>query len=63
MLTETEWRWVRHALSVDHQTDMSKAKMYRTIGQIFERAAQRIELDLVDKVEARLYNTNTETAN
>jgi len=63
MLTDTEWRWVRHALTVDHQSAMAKAKMYRTVGQIFEKAAQRIEQNLVDKVDARLYNTNTETTN
>jgi hypothetical protein len=39
---------------------MATAKVWRTIAAIFDRAAQRIEDDLVDKVDARLYNTNTE---
>ena len=62
MLTETELAWVRQALAVDHSSAMNKAKTYRVIGQIFENAARRIETNLVDKVEDRLYNTNTEKA-
>lgn len=56
MLTEAELKWIRQAMSVEFESAMAKAKVYRTIGQIFELAAQRIEKNLVDKVEERLYN-------
>ena len=61
MLTATELNWIRQAMRVEHTSAISAAKTYRVIGQLFENAAKRIELDLVDKVENRLYNTNTET--
>ena len=64
MLTATEHKWIVHAMQTMEQqevTEMAAAKTYRTIGQIFEGAAQRVELALVDKVENRLYNTNTQT--
>ena len=41
------------------QTPMTEAKILRTIQQICEMNIQRIELDLVDKVEDRLYNNDT----
>ena len=43
------------------QTPMTEAKILKTIQQICEMNIQRIELNLVDKIEDRLYNTNTET--
>jgi len=43
------------------QTPMTEAKILRTIQQICEMNINRIELNLIDKVDARLYNTNTET--
>ena len=63
MITDTERRWIEHAMakvSRGEVSSMATAKVWRTIAAIFDRAAQRIEDDLVDKVDARLYNTNTE---
>ena len=64
MITETERRWVEQALNQLYEGEVSpmmSAKIMRTVGQIFERGAKRIEVQMVDKVEDRLYNTNTET--
>ena len=44
------------------QTPMTEMKILKTIQQICEINIERIETDLVDKVEDRLYNTNTEKA-
>jgi hypothetical protein len=44
------------------QTPMTEVKILKTIQQICEQNIQRIELDLVDRIEDRLYNTNTEKA-
>ena len=41
------------------QTPMTEMKILKTMQQICEMNIQRIELDLVDKVEDRLYNSNT----
>ena len=63
MITETERRWVEEALRKLYEgevTPMMSAKIMRTVGQIFERGAKRIETQMVDKVDERLYNTNTE---
>ena len=64
MLTPTEHLWIVHAMKVLEQDDISEMaalKTYRTIGQMFEAAATRVELKLIDKIENRLYNTNTQT--
>ena len=64
MITETERRWVEEALRKLYEGEVSpmmSAKIMRTVGQIFEKGARRIETQMVDKVDARLYNTNTET--
>jgi hypothetical protein len=64
MITETERRWVKEALNKVYEGEVSPmmtAKIMRTIAQIFEQGAKRIEVQMVDKVEDRLYNTNTET--
>jgi hypothetical protein len=42
------------------QTPMTEVKILGTIKFICEQNIQRIELDLVDKVEDRLYNKDTE---
>ena len=60
MITDTELKWIRQAMATE-MTPMQTAKTYRVIGQIFQKASERIELDLVDKVEDRLYNTNIQT--
>jgi hypothetical protein len=44
------------------QTPMTEVKILRTIQQICEMNINRIETNLVDKIEDRLYNTNTEKA-
>ena len=41
------------------QTPMTEMKILKTMQQICEMNLQRIELDLVDKVEDRLYNNDT----
>lgn len=43
------------------QTPMTELKILKTIQQICDQNIQRIELDLVDRVEDRLYNKDTET--
>ena len=43
------------------QTPMTELKILKTIQQICEMNIGRIETDLVDRVEDRLYNKNTET--
>jgi hypothetical protein len=63
MITDTERRWVESALNKLYEGEVSpmmSAKIMRTVGQIFEQGAKRIETQMVDKVEDRLYNTNTE---
>jgi hypothetical protein len=63
VITETERRWVEEALRKLYEGEVSpmmSAKIMRTVGQIFERGAKRIETQMVDKVDERLYNTNTE---
>ena len=64
MITETERRWVESALNKLYEgevTPMMSAKIMRTVSQIFEQGARRLERNLVDNIEDRLYNTNTET--
>ena len=41
------------------QTPMTEMKILKTMQQICEMNIQRIELNLVDKVEDRLYNNDT----
>lgn len=43
------------------QTPMTELKILKTIQQVCEMNIERIELNLVDKVDSRLYNTNTDT--
>jgi hypothetical protein len=44
------------------QTPMTELKILKTIQQICEMNIQRIETNLVDKIEDRLYNKDTEKA-
>jgi hypothetical protein len=65
MITDTERRWVESALNKLYEGEVSpmmSAKIMRTVGQIFEQGAKRIETQMVDKVEDRLYNKDTEKA-
>lgn len=41
------------------QTPMTEAKILRVMAQICEMNVARIETELVDSVEERLYNSNT----
>ena len=41
------------------QTPMTEMKILKTMQQICEMNLQRIELNLVDKIEDRLYNNTT----
>ena len=43
----------------DGQTPMTEAKILKVMAQICEMNIVRIESDLVDKVDNRLYNSNT----
>lgn len=64
MITETERRWVEEALRKLYEGEVSpvmQAKIMRTISQIFERGARMIETQMIDKIEDRLYNIDTET--
>ena len=65
-MTHEELAYMERALealkSAEH-TEMAKCKILRTLSQIAARAAQEIENNLVDQVEAQLYNQATETAN
>jgi len=57
MITETERRWVEQALEKLYEgevTPMMSAKIMRTVGQIFENGARRLELDLIDSVDTKL---------
>ena len=44
------------------QTPMTELKILKTIQQICELNINRIETELVDKVDERLYTKNTEKA-
>jgi hypothetical protein len=64
MLTPTEHKWIVQVMTKLEQgdtTELAAAKVYRTIGQLFESAAQRVEDRVIDRIENRLYNTNTQT--
>lgn len=57
MITETERRWVDEALRKLYEGEISpmmSAKIMRTVGQIFEQGARRIETQLVDTVDTKL---------
>ena len=47
------------ALGAPDTTLMAQAKILRTLSQIADRASREIEMDLVDKTNERLYNTQT----
>jgi hypothetical protein len=57
MITETERRWVEQALEKLYEGEVSpmmSAKIMRTVGQIFEQGAKRIETQLIDTVDSKL---------
>lgn len=62
MISATELEWLRRALTTlesNDSTQMAQAKILRTMSQICDRAATKIETDLVDRVTDRLYNNDT----
>jgi len=62
-MTSQERKWIAEATQhlEGAMTPMARVKVLRTISQIYARSADKIEFDLVDKVENRLYNTITQT--
>ena len=59
MMTLEEFQYIKRAIEALESvetTDMAKIKILRTMGQICERSASKIEKILVDRVEERLYN-------
>lgn len=62
-MTQDEIKWIEHATKV-LQGPMSvpaRIKTLRTISQIYAQSADKLEFEMVDKIENRLYNTNTQT--
>ncbi len=63
-MTLEELQYLRRAveaLESGEHTQMGQLKILRTIEQICGRSATEIELNLVDKVDNRLYNNNIQT--
>ena len=60
----TNINYLKTAIGVleEGQTPMTELKILRTVQQICEMNIQRIETNLVDKIEDRLYNKDTEKA-
>jgi len=64
-MTPQEFEYIKRAveaLESAETTPMAQAKILRTMSQICARSAQEIEFILVDSVEDRLYNKQTEGA-
>lgn len=62
MISLTELEWLKRALTTlesNDSTQMAQAKILRTMSQICDRAATKIEMNLVDKVNDRLYYNDT----
>jgi hypothetical protein len=61
-MTRQEFEYIRRAnlvLADPTTTTMAAAKICRVISQIYKKAADELEFDLVDKVDNLLYNTQT----
>ncbi len=61
-MTLEEFQYLKRAveaLESGEHSQMSQVKILRTVEQICGRSATELELNLVDKVEDRLYNSNT----
>ena len=57
MITETERRWIEQALNQLYEGEvspMASAKIMRTVGQIFEQGARRIETQMAGDIEEKL---------
>ncbi len=60
-MTPQEFEYIQRAVKAledPDMSDMSRAKVLRTMTQITAKAVENIENKLVDKVDNRLYNTN-----
>ncbi len=63
-MTPGEFQYLKRAveaLESGEHSEMSQLKILRTVEQICGRSATEIELNLVDKVDNRLYNNNIQT--
>ena len=60
-MTPQEFRYIKRAVEALEQgtTDVTQIKILKTISQVAGLSAQRLETRLVDRIEERLYNTNT----
>ena len=60
MLTEIQWAWIQSSLKQIFAGTVSKentAKAYRTIAEIFQMAANRVEASVIDDINDRLMTT------
>ena len=62
-MTSQERKWLATALTALEGTmsPMARVKILRTVGQLYSASADRIDCELVDKFEDRMYNTNIQT--
>lgn len=60
-MTLEEFQYIKRAVEALEQgtTEVAEIKILKTISQITAVSAQRLEHKLVDKIEDRLYNSNT----
>ena len=60
-MTPQEFQYIKRAVEALEQdtTDVTQIKILKTISQVAGLSAQRLETRLVDRIEERLYNTNT----
>lgn len=60
-MTPQEFQYIKRAVEALEQgtTDVTQIKILKTISQVAKLSAQRLETQLVDRIEDRLYNTNT----
>jgi hypothetical protein len=60
-MTPQEFQYIKRAVEALEQgtTDVTQIKILKTISQVAGLSAQRLETRLVDRIEQRLYNTNT----
>ncbi len=62
MITNLDYLKTALGCLEEGQTPMTEAKILRIMRDICEMNINRIELDLVDKVDEKLYNTDTKQA-
>jgi hypothetical protein len=62
-MTLEEFQYIKRAVAALEQgtTEVAEIKILKTISQITAASANRLEQNLVDKVDGILYNTNTQT--